>query len=100
MTVRVLHFHSGFDLGGKEARAVRLMNAFGDRVHHTVVSGVPEWMGARSAIAPEIAADFPEAPPLSGRWSLGRLRALARFMQGHDLVLTYNWGAFDAVMAR
>ena len=29
MAVRILHFHSTFSLGGKEARAVRLMNAFG-----------------------------------------------------------------------
>ena len=29
--VNILHLHSTFNLGGKEARAVRLMNAFGDR---------------------------------------------------------------------
>ena len=29
-----------------------------------------------------------------------RLWRLARYMRGFDLVLTYNWGAFDAVMAK
>ena len=35
--VNILHLHSSFDLGGKEARAVRLMNAFGDRVNEQVL---------------------------------------------------------------
>ncbi|MDQ2763481.1 MAG: glycosyltransferase family 1 protein, partial [Pseudomonadota bacterium] len=39
--VNILHLHSTFNLGGKEARAVRLMNAFGDRARHTIVSGMP-----------------------------------------------------------
>ena len=34
MAVRILHCHSTFSLGGKEARAVRLMNAFGDAAEH------------------------------------------------------------------
>jgi len=37
--VRILHAHSTFDLGGKEARAVRLMNAFGDAAEHAILSG-------------------------------------------------------------
>ncbi|MGF1550747.1 MAG: glycosyltransferase [Sphingomonadaceae bacterium] len=99
--VRILHCHSTFTLGGKEARAVRLMNAFGDRARHAVLSAVPGAFSAREAIDPEVAAAFPEdAPPLAGRPGLGRLYRLARYMRGFDLVLTYNWGAFDAVMAR
>ena len=101
MPVRILHAHSTFSLGGKEARAVRLMNAFGDAAEHTVLSGMPGQLSARSAIAPGIRVHFPEdAPPLTGRPGLGRLFRLARYMRGFDLVLTYNWGAFDAVMAR
>lgn len=97
----ILHLHSSFDLGGKEARAVRLMNAWGDRVRHTIVSGVPDALGARDAIAAgvpfEIAQD---PPPLTGRPSVARYEAIARFMRRFDLVLTYNWGAIDGVMAR
>jgi glycosyltransferase involved in cell wall biosynthesis len=96
---RLLHMHSSFNLGGKEARAVRLMNLWGDRAHHAIVSGVPGATGARAAIDPDVIADFPDAPPLTGRPGLKRFRALARFMQAYDLVLTYNWGAVDGVMA-
>ena len=101
MPVRILHAHSTFSLGGKEARGVRLMNAFGDRASHVVWSAMPDQLGARSRIDRGIAAAFPtDAPPLSGRPGLARLFRIARYMRGFDLVLTYNWGGFDAVMAR
>jgi glycosyltransferase involved in cell wall biosynthesis len=97
----ILHLHSSFSLGGKEARAVRLMNAWGDRARHTIVSGVEGQYGARDAIAQgvpyEIAQD---PPPLTGRPSVARFEALAKYMRRFDLVLTYNWGAIDGVMAR
>ena len=100
MAVRILHAHSTFSLGGKEARAVRLMNAFGEAAEHTILSGMPGQLSAREAIAKDISADFPaDAPALTGRPSLRRLFRLSRLMKKFDLVLTYNWGAFDAVMA-
>ncbi|TVV72486.1 glycosyltransferase family 4 protein [Sphingomonas solaris] len=98
--VRILHAHSTFTLGGKEARAVRLMNAFGDTARHTILSAVPGALAARAAIAPGIVVDFPDdAPSLAGKPAPGRYWRLARYMAGFDLVLTYNWGAMDAVMA-
>src|SRR5688572_28722526 len=67
MPIRVLHIHSTFSLGGKEARAVRLMNAFGDGASHVVLSGVSGALGARDAIDPGIRAEFPsDHPPLTG----------------------------------
>lgn len=97
---RILHLHSGFDLGGKEARAVRLMNHWGDRLSHTILSAQPEAMGARAMIAPDIQCDFPEdAPSLQGWPEPGRYWRLARYMAQYDLVLTYNWGSMDGVMA-
>ena len=99
--VRILHCHSTFSLGGKEARAVRLMNAFGDRADHKVLSAMPDKLGAREAIAKSVRVDFPrDAPSLTGPPNPARLWRLARYMRGFHLVLTYNWGAFDAVMAR
>jgi glycosyltransferase involved in cell wall biosynthesis len=101
VTVNILHVHSTFALGGKEARAVRLMNAFGGGARHTVLTAIPGETSARAALAPGIAADFSEAaPPLTGWPTPWRLRRIAAAMRGFDLVLTYNWGAFDAVMAR
>ena len=98
--LRVLHLHSTFDAGGKERRAVALMNAFGPGIRHTVVSAVPEATGARAAIDQAVAVTFPFGfPPLTGKFSIERLRKLARAMRDFDLVLTYNWGAMDAAMA-
>jgi L-malate glycosyltransferase len=103
MPVRVLHLHSTFSLGGKEARAVRLMNAFGRSAEHVVLSAVPGALGARDAIDPGIVVAFPgdgEAPSLIGKPGPARYWRLARYMAGFDLVLSYNWGAMDGVAAR
>lgn len=100
--VRILHLHSSFSLGGKEARAVRLMNAFGDRASHVVISAMPDQMAAREAIDSAIAVSFPGdtgAPPLHGKPAPGRYWRIARYMQQFDLVLSYNWGSMDGVMA-
>jgi glycosyltransferase involved in cell wall biosynthesis len=99
--VRILHAHSTFGRGGKEARAVRLMNAFGAAAAHSVITASPGELGARDALDPAIPVEFPEdGPSLAGRPGLSRLFRLSRYMRRFDLVLTYNWGAFDAVMAR
>lgn len=101
MTVRILHLHSTFSLGGKEARAVRLMNAWGGAASHVILSAMPEHTGASAAIAPGIDWRFdPAAPSLAGKPGPLRYLALARYMRGFDLVLSYNWGSMDGVMAR
>ncbi|WP_431470248.1 glycosyltransferase family 4 protein [Sphingosinithalassobacter sp. LHW66-3] len=100
MAIHILHLHSTFDPGGKELRAVRLMNAFGDRARHTIVSAVPEALGARDYIAKDINYEIAQnPPPLSGKPSIKRYEAIAGFLRRFDLVLTYNWGAIDGVMA-
>ncbi len=99
--IRILHCHSTFAAGGKEARAVRLMNAFGDEARHVILSGVPGALAARSMIAPAIDVSFPDdAPSLAGKPGVRRYRALADYMSRFDLILTYNWGSMDAVMTR
>lgn len=98
---RILHLHSSFDLGGQQARAVRLMNAWGDRARHTIVSGAPEALGARASIDERVRYEIAQdPPPLAGKPSVKRFEAIARFMRRFDLVLTYGWGAIDGVMAR
>lgn len=98
--IRVLHLHSTFDAGGKERRAVALMNRFWKGVEHHVVSAQPTAMGAKGLIDKRVSAFFPFGfPPLAGKLRIARLQQLARAMQGFDLVLTYNWGAMDAVLA-
>ncbi len=98
--LKVLHLHSTFDAGGKERRAVALMNRFYRGVEHHIVSAQPGAMGAKGLIDKRVAAYFPFGfPPLAGKLRIARLQKLARAMQGFDLVLTYNWGAMDAVLA-
>ena len=99
--LNILHMHSSFNLGGKEARAVQLINAFGDRARHTIVSGMPDQYSARDAIAKGIAYEIAQnPPPLTGKPSVGRYEAIAKYMRRFDLVLSYHWGAIDAGMAK
>tara|TARA_B100000678_G_scaffold17787_1_gene13924 strand:+ start:1026 stop:2180 length:1155 start_codon:yes stop_codon:yes gene_type:complete len=97
---RVLHLHSTFAAGGKELRSVQLINAFGSKLAHAIVSADPNAYGAAEHIAKGRDVIYPRNfPSLSGKPWPKRLRALAAAMKQYDLVLTYNWGAMDAVMA-
>lgn len=80
---------------------MRLMNLFADQAEHTILSSVPDALGAREMIASHVRVTFPgeSAPPLHGKPAPGRYRDLARYMQHFDLVLSYNWGSMDAVGA-
>jgi glycosyltransferase involved in cell wall biosynthesis len=98
--LRILHLHSSFDPGGKELRAAKLINAFGKQAEHTIVSAEAGAFGALAAVDRGIAVATPaDFPALAGRPTPGRLRRLAQAMRGFDLILSYNWGAMDGVMA-
>lgn len=98
--MRILHLHSSFDPGGKELRAAKLINAFGSGIAHDIVSGQPGALGAAAAIDPALQVRLrDDFPALSGKPTPGRLQRLAQALRGYDLVLTYNWGAMDAVLA-
>ena len=98
--LRLLHLHSTFSPGGKELRAAKLMNAFGSGAEHVVVSGVDGALGAAKAIDPAVTVSYPDDfPSLAGKPSPPRWWRIAQAMRGFDLVLTYNWGAMDAVGA-
>lgn len=98
---KILHLHSTFNLGGKEARAVRLMNHFGKQAEHVILSAEPDNLGARDQIDKSVKTVFPkDAPSLTGKPALGRYRDLVSYFRGFDLILSYNWGAMDGVMAR
>ena len=100
MTLKVLHLHSSFDVGGKEMRSVRLMEAFGRKLDHTVVSAEPGALSAGHGMKKSVSVRYPaDFPPLKGRPTPGRLQKLAKAMSDYDLILTYNFGAMDAVMA-
>ena len=97
--LRLLHIHSSFDPGGKELRTVQLINRFGKGVMHTIVSAVPGATGAMRHVARGIPVLQINLPGLSGKPGPLKLRALATAMKPYDLILTYNWGAMNAVLA-
>lgn len=98
--MRILHLHSSFHAGGKELRCAQLINAFGPSIEHDIVSAVPDALGAQVAINPKARVRYPtDFPSLQGKPLPRRIERIAKAMQGYDLVLTYNWGAMDAVMA-
>ncbi|MFM5908756.1 MAG: glycosyltransferase, partial [Novosphingobium sp.] len=98
--MRILHLHSSFHAGGKELRCAQLINAFGPGIEHDIVSAVPDALGAQVAISPKAKVRYPtDFPPLQGKPLPRRIERIAKAMMGYDLVLTYNWGAMDAVMA-
>lgn len=97
---RLLHVFSLFAPGGAELRTVRLIEAFGDELDHTILATSGDLRAA--LLVPKSApvrylpglqkkkATFPKMVPL-----LRRVIAQA----APDLVLTYNFGAFDAAVA-
>lgn len=97
--LRLLHIHSSFDPGGKELRTVQLINRFGKGVMHSIVSAMPGATGAMAHIARGIPALAINLPHLAGTPGPLKLRALAQAMKPYDLILTYNWGAINAVLA-
>ena len=97
--LRLLHVHSSFDPGGKELRCVQLINRWGPALAHSIVSATPGAMGAARLIARGIPVLQLNLPGLSGWSGPRKLQALAGAMRGYDLILTYNWGAMNAVMA-
>lgn len=92
----LLHLFSTFAAGGPQVRTATLIHALPDRYRHTIVGLDGNFAcAARLAGHPRVAyAD----PPQKGRlgaysWRLGQLIARQR----PDLVLTYNWGAIEAI---
>lgn len=98
--VRILHLHGSFNHIDQEGRTTRLMNHFGDQAEHVVLTSLPGSFGTRDDIDKRIKVAFPaDAPSLAGWPSMGRYRQLARYMKKFHLVLSYNWGSVDGVMA-
>ena len=97
--LRLLHVHSSFDPGGKELRCVKLINRWGPSLAHAIVSAVPGATGAARQVARGVPVLQLNLPGLTGWPAPRKLQALAGAMRGYDLILTYNWGAMNAVLA-
>src|SRR5581483_851353 len=96
--LRILHVFSTFGPGGPQVRTCDLMNRLGPEFSH-VIMAVDGQTGARSKIEPGVSCAISPAPV--GKGSLNYPLAFYRHLRQArpDLMVTYNWGAFDAVMA-
>jgi glycosyltransferase involved in cell wall biosynthesis len=98
LTPHLLHVFSTFVPAGPEMRTVRLIEACGREYRHSIVA-IDGRTDARSELPRGVQVDVLESPPRAGSLATVRaLRALIRRLRP-DLVLSYNWGAFDAVFA-
>jgi glycosyltransferase involved in cell wall biosynthesis len=94
----LLHVFSTFVPAGPELRTVRLIEAFGDRYRHSVVA-IDGRTTAADCLGPGLDVRVVDAPVLAGSIrTTAALCGLARRL-APDLVLTYNWGAFDMLLA-
>jgi glycosyltransferase involved in cell wall biosynthesis len=94
----LLHVFSNFVPTGPELRTVALIGAFGSRFRHSVLS-MDGRASAAERLPPEADVTLLPSPPRAG--SLATARRLRRLLAETepDLVLTYNWGAFDMLLA-
>lgn len=94
----LLHVVPTFVPAGLEMRTVHLIAGFGNELRHSILS-----MDGRTDAADRLPPDAPvrllPAPAKAG--SLRTAVHLRQLLQEErpDMVLTYNWGAFDALLA-
>jgi glycosyltransferase involved in cell wall biosynthesis len=97
-TPHLLHVFSTFVPAGPEMRTVHMIGAFGGAYRHSIVA-IDGRTDARERLAKNAPVRILESPPKAGSIAtIRRLRAMIR-AERPDLVLSYNWGAFDAVLA-
>jgi glycosyltransferase involved in cell wall biosynthesis len=98
VSARLLHVFSTFAPGGPQVRTARLLPALPRAWRHAVLAldGNTE---ARALLAPELEVELVPPLPRAGtpRTTLRLARLLARLRP--DLLLTYNFGALDALLA-
>lgn len=97
-TPHLLHVLPTFVPAGIEMRTVNLITGFGDEFRHSILA-----LDGRTNAMDRLPADAPvrllPSPPKAGSLrTTSRLRHLFQ-EEKPDLVLTYNWGAFDAILA-
>jgi len=94
----LLHVFSTFVPAGPEMRTVALIDAFGASFRHSILA-IDGRTDAREHLSGRAPVRVLESLPRAG--SIATVRRLAALFRAErpDLVLSYNWGAFDAVLA-
>lgn len=98
MKPHLLHVFSNFVPTGPELRTVALIGAFGGSFRHSILS-MDGRVSAADRLPSGVEVRLLPSPPRAG--SLATARRLRRLLteERPDLVLTYNWGAFDMLLA-
>ncbi|MEO6708861.1 MAG: glycosyltransferase [Planctomycetota bacterium] len=94
----LLHVFPSFVPAGSQVRTAQLIAAFGADFRHSILAldGRTE---ARSLLEPTASVSFLCAPPKAGSLATAwRLRSLLQ-TEKPDLLLTYNFGSIDALLA-
>ena len=94
----LLHVFSNFVPTGPEIRTVQLIEAFGRGLRHSILS-----MDGRTSAADRLPSGVDvrilESPPKAGSFATAKRLRRVLTEEEPDLVLTYNWGAFDMLLA-
>ena len=97
---RVLHILGTLAAGDPQAeRCARIIDAFGARLRHSLVSADGRWSALESVARGVPVERLERFHALSGLPLPGRLQKVAQSMVDYHLVLTYGWGAVDAALA-
>lgn len=93
-----VHVFATFGAGGPQIRAVQLMAHLGPSVRH-VVMAMDGRTEARAQVPAGLEVELVAPPPRAGLRAT--VAAQRRFLAARrpDLVLTYNWGAIESVLA-
>jgi glycosyltransferase involved in cell wall biosynthesis len=96
MPAHLLHVFSTFAVGGPQVRTATIINVLGDEFRHTILP-----MDGRHDALAKISIPVNCIAPPASRHPLVRPLQLRRVlgMLHPDLVLTYNWGAIESVLA-
>jgi glycosyltransferase involved in cell wall biosynthesis len=100
MTTRphLLHVLPTFVPAGLEMRTVNLIAGFGGELRHSILS-MDGRTDAMDRLPPGAPVRLVSSPPKAGSLlTAARLRRILR-REAPDLVLTYNWGSFDMLLA-
>jgi glycosyltransferase involved in cell wall biosynthesis len=94
----LVHVFATFAPGGPQVRTARVLCALAGDLRHTIVALDGE-LGARELLAADVEAAVVDAPVPRGSLAVvGYVRRLLRRTRA-DQLLTYNWGAIEAVLA-
>lgn len=94
----LLHVFATFYTGGPAVRACQILPRAPAEWRHTVIA-MDSRFECREQMRPEVQVDYRPPPSARGFFSMARAMAEVQRQLKPDLVLTYNWGAIESVLA-